>query len=350
VFDPKTPRHDHAKEIRCALINVRELCERLGMLDGIGSFKRQAGGLIVRCPWHTEMTPSCSIRIAGDGTIAARCHSCGATGDALSLVAVRHGLRLGHDFPQVLRVAAELAGLWAIVQELDTRTSDPGRAKVPPPRAVREPDRGYPPEAEVMALWAAAGPTRKDPKVSAWLATRGLDAGRVDAEELARAIPADAILPRWAAHAGATWAESGHRLLFSMHDAKGAVRSLRAGRVIDGDSPKRLPPGGFKAGEIVLANSIGVAMLAGLFAPELIVIAEGEPDFLVWATKRSSTPSAVLGIGSGSWCTAIAERLPEQSTVDIRTDHDQAGDRYAKEIAESLRHRCFLRRSKRQAQ
>jgi DNA primase len=46
----------------------------------------------------------------------------------------------------------------------------------------------------------------------------------------------------------------------------------------------------------------------------------------------------VLGIVSGSWTDELAQRVPAGTRVLIRTDADAAGDKYARRIAETLRH------------
>jgi hypothetical protein len=107
----RAPLPDDAREVRAALTDPRALCDALGLLDGPRSWSRFARGVIVRCPWHDERTPSCSVYRADDGTIAAKCHGCGASGDALSLVAAVGGLDLRRDFAAVLDEAARLAGV-----------------------------------------------------------------------------------------------------------------------------------------------------------------------------------------------------------------------------------------------
>lgn len=336
-------RPDHARELRHALTDAAHVCERLGLLAGRRTFKRQAGGVIIRCPWHEERDPSCSVRRGPDGTIAVRCFSCGASGDVLTLIAQAHGLSTRRDFKQVMRAAAELGGLWSIVHELETGTSTPERPKVEPPPP--EPERDYPPSHEVSALWGAASPVTEDHEASAMLDGRGLSADLVAADDLARVIKHSAKLPRWASYQRRSWVETGHRLIIPMRDAHGIVRSVRAWRVGDGDSPKRLPPGGHKATDLVMACPIGAAMLAGTSQPKVVVIVEGEPDFITWATRKTPRPAARLGIVTGSWSTAMAQRVPADAEVIIRTHHDPAGDRYAQEIALSFRcHGCYVRR------
>jgi DNA primase len=110
---------DHARAIRHALTDVRRVCTELGLLDGPRSFLRQPRGLTIRCPWHDDRSPSCSVRVANDGTIAAHCFACDKGGDVLSLIAIVRGLDVQRDFREILRAGAELAGLWGVVAELD---------------------------------------------------------------------------------------------------------------------------------------------------------------------------------------------------------------------------------------
>jgi DNA primase len=337
-------RPDHAREIRYALTDAAHVCERLGLLAGRGTFTRQAGGVIVRCPWHEDRNPSCSIRRGRDGTLAVRCHACGATGDVLSLIAIVHGLNTRQDFRSVLRVSAEIAGLWGVVHELDTgEPSSEERPRVAPPPP--EPERDYPAADEVCRVWSNAVPTTDDPEASAWFLSRGLDAELVADADLARVIRKGAPLPRWATYKGRAWTETGHRLVVPMRAPDGRVRSLRGCRISEGDSPKRLPPGGHKATGLVMACPWGVALLEGRTVSVEVVIVEGEPDYFTWATRRVAQPTSRIGIVNGSWSVAFADRIPRGSQVVVRTDHDAAGDRYAAELTRTLRWRgCFVRR------
>lgn len=335
-------RPDHAREVRYALTDPAGVCEQLGLLGGRGTFTRQAGGVIIRCPWHDDRSPSCSVRRGPDGTIAVRCHGCGQTGDVLSLVAVANGLNTRQDFRNVLRAGAEIAGLWGVVDELRGVAPVAERPKpvAPPP----EPERTYPPASEVAGLWSAARPVHEDPDAAEMLAARGLDAELVATDDLARALPADASLPWWASYRREPWTKTGHRVIVPMRDATGAIVSVRAWRVGEGESPKRLPPGGHKATALVMACPLALAMIAGTFDARRVVIAEGEPDFLVWATRPTRAPIARLGIVTGSWTDAIASKVPSGAEVFVWTDRDAAGDAYAKTIWQTLRGRCFVRR------
>jgi hypothetical protein len=336
--------NDHAREIRYALTDARGLCERLGLLAK-GQWKPQPRGAIVRCPWHDDRSPSCSVRIGKDGTIAVKCHACGQGADALALVAQVHGLSTKSNFRQVLAIAAELADRHDLADAV--RGDAPRTYVAPSVRPPAEPDRTYPPIDEVLALWNRCKLVSDDPESSDWCRSRGLDPDAVDGSRTVRALSKNARLATWAAFGGVSWRDTGHRLIFAMRDASGAIRSLRAGRVIDGDSPKRLPPGGYKASGLVMACDLALGMLAGTWRPKQVVILEGEPDFLAWASRRNIAPIARIGIVSGSWTEGLAMKFPTPADgppcqINVLTDKDAAGNRYGLEVAESLRRRGCL--------
>lgn len=68
-----------------------------------------------------------------------------------------------------------------------------------------------------------------------------------------------------------------------------------------------------------------------------VVITEGEPDFLTHATRsEGSAAPAVVGVVASAWSSAVADRLPGDARIVIRTHRDAAGDRYAADIRSSL--------------
>lgn len=342
-----TSRPDYAREIRNALVDPLALCDRLGLLAR-GTFQRQPRGAIVRCPWHEDRSPSCSVRVARDGTIAVRCHACGATGDALSLVAQVHGINLRRSFRDALATAAEVGGMHALADEIRAGKPNDSRVAIVAPVVAPEPERDYPSAGDLSALMAATIPVTESAEVASWLNARGVAPEHVVANGLAVALKRDArLLPRFATYKGRSWVETGHTLILPMRDVYGAIRSVRAGRVVDGDSPKRLPPAGCKATALVMADALGVEMLAGTASPRRATFVEGEPDFLTWATRPHGASTAVIGIVSGSWNAAFAERVPSGATCMVRTDHDAAGDRYAAELQRTLRRGRFVVRSSR---
>ena len=95
-----------ARELRRSppLNDPRALCASLGL-----KARFQARGALVCCPTHDDRSPSCSVFLAKDETVAAKCHACGWSGDALGLIAAVHGLDARRDWRRVVDEAARLA-------------------------------------------------------------------------------------------------------------------------------------------------------------------------------------------------------------------------------------------------
>jgi len=329
-------RIDRVPEIKRALTDVRHLCGALDLLRGA---KRQpGGGLLICCPKHGEKNASCSVTLAQDGTIRVRCFGCDLAGDALHLVAIVRGLDTGRDFLDVLREAAAIAGL--DFGELGQRRDTP---RLPPkPLRERPPERSYPLPSEVASVWQRCASVNSRVDAAEWLTARGFDIDVVALRDLARAIPEGVNLPAWARYQGRSWFETGHRLVLPVFDHMGTMRSVRAAQVVvNSVGPKRLPPAGHLAAGMVLANKTARALFGHGAMADLLVV-EGEPDFLSWASTvdLAGAPLAVIGIGSGSWTHAFAERVPAGTRVVIRTHQDPAGDKYAADVARSLARRC----------
>lgn len=330
---------DYAREIRRVLTDPIKVCAGLGLSKGA---QRSQQGCMILCPAHSERSPSCSVTRGRDGTIRFKCHGCQATGDLLTLVATVHDLDLRTDFKAVLLEAAQMGGLLHIVEELNDRK--PYEPRSLPELPEPEPERDYPPASEVAALWALAGSVLDDPASGGHLVGRKLDARAAASLGLLRAIPDGVPLPGWARYRGKSWVQSGHRMITRVFDASGACRSLRAWRVEGDAAAKRLPPGGHRADGLVLANKRAQELLTGERpAPRVIVIQEGEPDWVVGAIAWPTL--AVFGITSGSWNDDFARKVPIGSEVIVRTHNDQAGDKYAEAIIKSVCNRAVVRRT-----
>ena len=136
------------------------------------------------------------------------------------------------------------------------------------------------------------------------------------------------------------WAET-YRLVTPLWDARGQLRSLRF-RATSPEIPagkKALNPSGYGYAGLVMADPVGVSLLRG--QPEKtwdgrIVVVEGEPDFWTWSchpSRLEKNPTwAVLGVVSGSWSESLAERIPSEARVILRTHHDEPGEKYAERI------------------
>lgn len=284
-----------------------------------------------------------------------RCHRCREGGDAVTLAAwfvTSSGAPRGDRFLDVL---ATCAG-HGLCDPLPGRTTPKvARRPPPPPRPVLPPQR--PPVDELAALWRACLPVTADAEVSAWLTSRGLDPQAVADRELAYALPPGASLPAWARIHGRAWAEAGYRCALPLYGSSGAAESVR-GRAVDAEAhPKTANPAGLQIAGTVLADPLARSMLAGdvdsreLVARVGLVVAEGDPDFLTWATARGEADEdapAVVGLVEGGWTAEVAAAVPDGTRVAVRTHHDDNGDRYAAQVAATLGRRCRVLRPRKE--
>jgi hypothetical protein len=302
----------------------------------------------ILCPIHNGKDENFSF--SSKGKLTWKCWSTCGSGDVIELIQKLRNV----DFREALHDAADIAGV--VLEDSGSPEDRERRAQertkylesARKRAQIPERERPYPPQDEVELLWSRTVSITEDHEASEYLAGRGIDPMQVASRpDLLRVIPSAAQLPRWARYRGKlpeprSWSESGHRLLMRSWDATGELRSVRAWRIRDDEhSPKRLPPAGYRASGLVLANSSALLLLRGEWGQCRVVVVEGEPDHAVWSS-RTSEP--VIGVLSGSWTKELADRIPYGSEVVIRTHCDVAGDKYAKEVADSLRGRCHLLR------
>jgi hypothetical protein len=130
-----------------------------------------------------------------------------------------------------------------------------------------------------------------------------------------------------------------------MFDHSGEVRSLHARSVLPSVPPgeKAAAPAGAQLLGLVFADDLALRILSGapLSDHPVIVIAEGEPDWMAAATHWPETELdvACFGVVAGSWTersTELARRIPTGARVIVWTHQDPAGDKYARRI-----HRSF---------
>jgi hypothetical protein len=327
---------EHVQEVRYLLTDARQLVDALGW--GVKA-KPNSSGLLVRCPSHQDSTPSCGITKGPDGTLRAKCHACGWSADALGMIAIAYGLNptSGNDFREILALGAHIGGDLRLEDEIrdgKKHEHEPPRAPIAPPDP--EPERDYPDIAEVGQLWTLAGSCEADADAFELLRSRAIDPAAAAQADLGRAIATSCTsLPQWASHGRVSWQAGGYRLIVRVWDSNGRQRSVRAWQIEGREGPKRVPPAGCKAAGLVLANKPAVTMLRGQAKACRILVCEGEPDWMTWAT-RVPTGVAVFGIGSGSWTKEHAGRIPKGSEVLILTHCDDAGDKYAAHVAETL--------------
>jgi len=318
------------------------------VVDVIGravALKRAGSSWKGCCPFHEDSTPSFDVNPERQ---TFKCFGCGKGGDVVTWTMERESL----SFRDAVRSLAADKG---VVIEVDGVASLPARVVAAPAPRRSAPPPVRPPESELAALWAACPLATEDSDVCAWLVSRGLDPESVASEVGVRAIPTGIRLPAWARGPGErgsiAWNVSGHRCAFPTYDATGRNVSVRARAVVPlaDHQHKSLAPAGCAVKGLVLADVVGRQVLAGT-PPDawsgVVTVVEGEPDFLSWSTNRSTGGTlfaAVLGITSGAWTREVADRIPDATTVAIRTHADAAGQRYAAEVYATLSGRCDVR-------
>lgn len=95
----------------------------------------------------------------------------------------------------------------------------------------------------------------------------------------------------------------------------------------------------------VLCNYVAVNWLQGAVPPSLLLIGEGEPDFVTLCIladkmmeRAPNVSVAIMGIYSGAWTKELGERAGEViNGVVIATDRDIAGEGYAGKIRASIK-------------
>lgn len=330
---------------------------------GVEWAHRQGRQWRAACPLHAgESTTSFVVDL---GTLRWQCFGGCGGGNPLSFAAGGE-LPKGPEFTAAVRELAELAGVdWP---EDEAAAAALPRQPLPPPRPAQPPR--YPPVDEVAELWARARPVDADRDAVAWLRSRRLAPDLVVARDLARALAPGARCPSWARFWG-PWSSGPYRLLVPLWDAQGRLRSIHARAVTstEADRPKAVSTSALDPADrdgtrtscrgLVFADALGREVLERgeppswwpLGRPLRVVVCEGEPDYLTWATRWAEgdeAAPAVLGIvgggRSGSWREDLGLRLPRGSTVIVRTDSDPAGDQYARSIARTLGDGCRVLR------
>jgi DNA primase len=331
---------DAARELRLRLDDARALCVALGLQMAPRASAQQA---MVCCPEHAENTPSCSVRVAKDGTIAVRCHGCGWSADALGLIAQVRSLNVEREFSEVLRAAAHIAGP-------SVTTCEPRHA-----RAHREPETIG--EETYDRIWThvldACSPTRSvAPNVAGYLTWRGIFA---DADAVGiRGLPsrADTLLASLFStferhhleRAGVlrqglevldwlAWA-----LCIPWRDRFGRITCVQRRRIDDGRPKYRSP-----AGRAPRAP-FGVELLKDALAfhgPDAeVVVVEGALDCLARRriARHQSERAAVIGVYSASSPTVgLPVDLLSGRRIVLALDNDAAGEAACSRIADALR-------------
>jgi hypothetical protein len=282
------------------------------------------------------------------------CEPCQATGDAVALAAAAVTGSTEPPRERWAEVRRECAALGLC--EADPR--DPQAARAPPVRYVPPPPRpteppAQLPTAEVAALWAAcprldAVPSWEfDGASEGWcgearrylVEQRGLDVGHLAAVDAARVVPPAAVLEHWPSWWPSTWGRS-WRLAVPMYDANGAMVAVQA-RAVDGNERKTTnPKGQGVTSGAFFASPEGLALLRGTYTGPGLALVEGLTDTLsavclVGELERHRRP-AVLGLVAGSAKALRAVRVSTSRRVNVLTDNDKDGEKYAEAARAAL--------------
>ena len=203
-------------------------------------------------------------------------------------------------------------------------------------------------------MWRHSVSVTADAVVGGYLEGRGLNPSGIEwCGDLARALPEDVPMPPWAQCGGRSWSESDHRLIVPLYGPGGDMESLHARCIDSATQPKGVSPAGHQIGGLVMADGPGQSLLRERAwwsdnDPCRVLVVEGVPDYLVASVSVSEEgpcAPAIIGVLSGSWSQAIADRLPDHSVVTVATHDDRAGHRYADTIFQTLKHRCEVVRT-----
>ncbi|MCG3773880.1 MAG: hypothetical protein JW395_0696 [Nitrospira sp.] len=127
-------------------------------------------------------------------------------------------------------------------------------------------------------------------------------------------------------------------------DEIGLMVSVQARLLTQGTGPKSLWPKNCRSSG-VFADPLGRGLLLKAEIDELesgqgrlVILAEGVPDFLTYATvfMGEKEAPAVLGFVAGTWSQAVASRVPDGSHVVIAAHVDRAGGKYKEKILQTF--------------
>ena len=266
-----------------------------------------------------ERRGAIGIRPEGTGW---RCHPCGRSGDALDLVCYALG---GARFRDLSTTSRDEVRRWL-----------EGGAPAPLYGSRHVETHARPPEyptRDARALWGRCGPVTRDDEVADYLRSRGIDPSAVEALDLARALPVDDA-GRWGwirlgDGPAQRWAETGHRLIVPMRDLDGGGRNVNAREVRP--TARKSTACGARAGLVM--------MTPRAFDAAVLVVREGEIDYL----ETASTGAPTVGIVSGAWTPAHAQRLAPRCELHVETDADADGAKYAQRVVDTLTARPDVR-------
>lgn len=335
-----------AERIRTALDDPFGLLDRLNLLDGKhgADWKRQPAGVTIRCLWHSENTPSCSVTRVRNG-VRAYCFSCRVSADGLGIIAAALGLDMRADYARVLDHGAEIAGV-PLQERLDRTPYHALPPMVRRPVAVRveAPEDGS--VAAVAAVLADLVPITRDRAAMGYLRDRGLDCRAtrgwyaLPSDETARTRLRDEVVARVGAEAWASsglssvegprvglWSYAWHgpRVVIPWRAPNGTVEALQ-GRLVgaeSGDVRKYVFPRGRRP-----RWPYGAEVIGDLDPDTAVAVVEGAIDAVSFDLLAGAAGADVVALavpGVSAW-DARWLRLFARRPCVVGLDADRAGE------------------------
>ncbi len=321
-------KNPDVSEIKARLTDAAAVVRALGLDLGA---KQQPNGMTIRCPWHEDTNPSCSVLSYADG-IGVKCFACGHTGSIFDLIAVVHGLEVRADFRKVLAIAEGLAN--------DAQMGGINISQASAEKEPAVPDELFDVYArrlfEMCSLESSAS-------VSAYMKSRGLY-GRAVADRWGALPDTPADIQEVTRELGEERARAiglatvdglrfpGHKLIVPWRSDQGAIATLQR-RGIDATTkePKYIFPA-----QRAAKQPYGVERLRD---GKPVAIVEGALDVLAMRElcEREQLDRDVLGLpGVQNW-NAAWNKYVRGRVVLIAVDNDAAGDAACPKLAEWLR-------------
>ncbi len=219
----------------------------------------------------------------------------------------------------------------------------------PPPRTLERP-----PRSELDALWGSSSRSAKNwpPPIRRFLEQRddidqhGLSMWDPEALErigVVRCLP-DPRCHRWPSWWPRHWA-SVWRLAVRCYEVDGRAATIHARAVRPVSTGRTRWPGGYDAARVFMAGPTGRAFLRGENVPMSagIWVLEGLTDLVAASlvVHHQEIPAVLLGGAAGSFRALSSVRWPAEVLrgdvpVIARTDDDDTGDEYARQICRAV--------------
>jgi len=311
---------------------------------GVIAVAEQLGLEVVQYSGHPSIKPcpNCGSTVrsksSGDkrGPIGPRkdlkgflCHRCKISGSPVDLVSYKH---FGDRFKLLGKEEKDSVKRWFKSNWSHLETFENKYKNLEPK---------YPDSQDLETFWKSCSKVSELAACKQWLDSRWIDPEIVELYNYGTAITESTAKFPWATFKRQHWCNTGYRALFPLYNSQGKLTSVRA-RWVSYQKPftKVINPAGYEVQGTILADRQALGLLRDKPLKDFdgyIVIAEGDPDYLTWATRNKENTFATFGVFNGSWNSQFASKIPEHSNVVVATHYDDEGEKYFRRIYETLK-------------